>query len=306
MFIYFSVAFNAQQGFRFVLPFYLFFLAGIIWWKAKPSTLAIAGVWLVCSMIYNFPNYIGYFNEFVFQKEARWWHLNDSNISWLEDRVTWPAYKSAHAENAIQDYNFLIPIGTPFYIYSHVLGGIVWNRDEARWVRENLKPMDSFGGGARLGFLTKSSELLQKLPLESPFVPQGLAAEPCLRQAWWSVTDQRSLNLDPVQYFPQSSARILSGEIFLPEPGDVFFQFALEGRLRLLVDGRRVFESGDGGRRLEPALIHLPEGRHQLQIEQSRAALLGSRLNLLSEGAVSKRVLEEAPSVPVCVPPGVL
>jgi len=111
-------------------------------------------LWLLVSVLSYFPDYIGYFNEIVFDRDDRYLYLADSNLDWGQSQwylnrylETYPGVEYAPKE----------PSSGTLIVSVNELLGIIGSPDDYAWLRENYRPFDSY----------VSSYLLFEIDLES-------------------------------------------------------------------------------------------------------------------------------------------
>jgi len=140
--IYFNFLFNAQIGIRFYLvlfPFLYVFAGSLfanwrkfaVWQKVGSYALA---AYLVISVLAYFPNYIPYFNEFVWDKKQAYKYLADSNLDWRQSKFDLDKYRAEHLDASAAGY---------YVVSANRLVGVNSDPAELAWLRENFQPVDT-------------------------------------------------------------------------------------------------------------------------------------------------------------------
>jgi 4-amino-4-deoxy-L-arabinose transferase-like glycosyltransferase len=147
--IYFNFFYNAQLGIRFYLIVFplLYVFAGNLFvkWKElssrqKMSVYAL-GVYLLISVLSYFPNYIPYFNEFIWDRRMAYKYLADSNIDWEQSKEYLKKYQAEHPE-AIISPQYKITSGL-IVVDANDLVGVTVKPEMYQWLRENFEPVDT-------------------------------------------------------------------------------------------------------------------------------------------------------------------
>jgi hypothetical protein len=146
--IYFNFFFNAQIGIRFYLvifPLLYVFSGGLFQnWDnfsgAVKSGFLILTLYLVCSVLSYYPQYLAYFNELVWDRKTAFRYLSDSNLNWGQGKYYLQDYFSSHPEAVYEPGN----IESGLIVMSpDDLVGVTDDPHKFAWLRENFEPIDT-------------------------------------------------------------------------------------------------------------------------------------------------------------------
>ena len=145
--IYFNFFFNAQLGIRLYLVIFplLYVFAGHLFqsWRAftklQRAMTFILAAYLVVSVFSYYPDYISYFNEFLWDRRMAYKVLVDSDLDWQQSRYYLGQYMATHA-NAQYEPDRIV-IGR-IVISPNELVGRTIDPSIYAWLRENFEPVD--------------------------------------------------------------------------------------------------------------------------------------------------------------------
>ena len=147
--IYFNLFFKAQIGIRFLLvvfPILLIFGVRIFrnmdrFSRRSRIFFGATAVYLILSVASYYPNYLSYFNEFVFDRTFAYRYLADSNLDWGQNSEKAAEFLSQHP-----DYHFnpVGPTAGTIVVGVNEFVGILGSHDTFRWLRENFEPVGNF------------------------------------------------------------------------------------------------------------------------------------------------------------------
>ncbi len=148
--VYFNFFFAAQIGFRHYLVIVplLYVFAGSLFqqWtgfrlRARIGTAVLAAC-LVASVASYFPQYLAYFNEFIWDRRTAYRYLSDSNLNWGQGKYLLQDYLAAHPDAAMASSR--VASGQLIAIPDELVGVTV-DPAEYAWLRENFSPADTVG-----------------------------------------------------------------------------------------------------------------------------------------------------------------
>jgi len=147
--IYFNFFYNAQLGIRFYLIVFplLYVFAGSLFvnWKEfsirQKIGVYVLGAYLLISVLSYSPNYIPYFNEFIWDRKTAYKYLADSNIDWEQSKEYLKKYQEEHPE-AIVSPQYKIISGL-IVVNANDLVGVTVKPEMYQWLRENFEPVDT-------------------------------------------------------------------------------------------------------------------------------------------------------------------
>ena len=154
--IYFNFLYDTQVGIRYYLIVFplLYVFAGSLFerWeefpRVKRAVVFALGLYLVGSVISYYPNYIGYFNEIVWNRLDAHRYLADSNLDWGQDDFAMKKYLARHADvKEAPTYPGPIPATRRYYVRVNELVGVTRAPDDAdyEWLRKYFRPTDRVG-----------------------------------------------------------------------------------------------------------------------------------------------------------------
>lgn len=146
--LYYNFLFNTQIGIRFylvVFPF-LYIFSGHLFknFSSFTNIKKILGltsiVYLLCSVLSYYPNFLPYFNEFVWNRLHAYRYLADSNIDWGQNSDELGEYLSVHfdavyAPEEVQSGHIVLSVNQ--------LTGVHGNPEKYKWLRDNFEPVDT-------------------------------------------------------------------------------------------------------------------------------------------------------------------
>jgi hypothetical protein len=146
--IYFNFLFSIHIGIRYYLVLFplLYVFCGSLFtaWsefsKPQKTAGALLLAHLVLSTLSYFPNYMPYFNEFLWDKRQAYKILADSNIDYGQSEGALNAYLASHP-TAI--HNPAGPVSGTIVIGVNDLVGVFGKPDQYAWLRENFEPQDT-------------------------------------------------------------------------------------------------------------------------------------------------------------------
>jgi hypothetical protein len=146
--IYFNFLFNIHIGIRYYLVLFplLYIFCGSLFtgWgefsKPQKTTSVLLTAGLVLSTLSYFPNYIPYFNEFLWDKRQAYKILADSNIDYGQSEGALTAYLASHPTAL---YNPAGPVSGTVVIGVNDLVGVLGKPHQYAWLRENFEPQDT-------------------------------------------------------------------------------------------------------------------------------------------------------------------
>ncbi|MGB7874946.1 MAG: glycosyltransferase family 39 protein [Anaerolineales bacterium] len=146
--IYYNFFFNAQIGIRYylvVFPF-LYVFSGQLFsdftrFSNITKRLALGSVaYLLFSVLSYYPNFLPYFNEFVWNRSHAYRYLADSNVDWGQNSDKLGEYLSAHpgaifAPEEVQSGHIVLSVND--------LTGVSGGPEKYEWLRESFKPVNT-------------------------------------------------------------------------------------------------------------------------------------------------------------------
>ena len=144
--IYYNFFFNTQIGIRYylvVFPF-LYIFSGHLFknfarFKNTVRLLILGGiVYLLGSVLSYYPNFLPYFNEFVWNRFHAYRYLADSNIDWGQNSEELIEYMSLHP-HAVYDPEEIQP--GHIVLGVNELTGVSGGPEKYEWLRENFEPV---------------------------------------------------------------------------------------------------------------------------------------------------------------------
>jgi hypothetical protein len=97
-------------------------------------------LFLVASVLANFPHYIPYFNELVLDGRLKYRILADSNLEWGQSGRYFDQY---HAENPDLIIEPVEPVAGRVVVNANNLVGITAKPETFAWLRENFTPAEA-------------------------------------------------------------------------------------------------------------------------------------------------------------------
>jgi hypothetical protein len=145
--IYFNFLFSIHIGIRYYLVLFplLYVFCGSLFtgWnefsKSQKRVSALLIIYLALSTLSYFPNYMPYFNEFLWDKRQAYKILADSNIDYGQSEGALNTYLASHS-TAI--YNPAGPVSGTVVIGVNDLVGVFGKPQQYAWLRENFEPQD--------------------------------------------------------------------------------------------------------------------------------------------------------------------
>lgn len=148
--IYFNFSYNAQMGLRHYLIVFplMYVFAGQLFkgWHQftrtqKGLSFALA-LYLVASVISYYPNYLGYFNEIVWDRKMAYKYLAGSNLEFGQDYFALLEYEHEHPEvKKAPVFPSRINKTTTYYVSVNLLVGVFYGPGNYAWLRENFEPV---------------------------------------------------------------------------------------------------------------------------------------------------------------------
>jgi len=267
MMIYFSFFFNAQIGIRYLFPIYGYLLAGLLWFPWKKATFILAAFWMILSIGYNWPNFIGYYNEFVWTKHHRWWHLGDSNLTWNQEWKDWPRFISQNKLTNDQIGPPTFPISIPFYEDALMVSGVVSNRQQLQVLRDHFSPIDSFWG-AQLKYILTPAQVIEQFP-PTTFGPSASAPGPCSKTGWIDETGGQVTTDLSFLSLPVGN-HLIHSQINIEKRVPVFFQMASKGSSVMQINGQTVITDPHPTPRVAVKNLMMEPGRYDVFISYSK------------------------------------
>ena len=154
--IYFNFFYDTQVGIRYYLIVFplLYVFAGSLFerWeefpRAKRTVVFALGLYLLGSVLSYYPNYIGYFNEIVWNRLDAYRYLADSNLDWGQDDFAIKKYLARHPDvKEAPKHPGPIPATRRYYVRVNELVGVTRAPDDAdyEWLRTYFRPTDRVG-----------------------------------------------------------------------------------------------------------------------------------------------------------------
>lgn len=154
--IYFNFLYDTQVGIRYYIIVFplLYVFAGSLFerWEAFPrakrAVVFALGLYLLGSVISYYPNYIGYFNEIVWDRLDAHRYLADSNLDWGQDDFAMKKYLARHPDvKEAPTHPGAIDATRRYYMRVNELVGVTRAPDgaEYEWLRKNFRPTDRVG-----------------------------------------------------------------------------------------------------------------------------------------------------------------
>ena len=180
---YFSLAFHAQIGYRYVLMLvpltYLIAAAGLASLPPRPRWKALGALVVLSAVAENVPylgNPLAFTNAAVQPKRDAYRLLADSNIDWGQNRERLPGWLAEREWNAARvDPVHVLPGRN--VIGLNALAG-VFDFEQYRWVREHLEPGGHLGH-TYLWYLVDDETFNRFLYDSRRLVPDALASAVC-------------------------------------------------------------------------------------------------------------------------------
>src|SRR6185295_8082510 len=180
---YFSLAFHAQIGYRYVLMLvpitYLIAAAGLASVPPRPRWKALGALVVLSAVAENVPylgNPLAFTNSAVQPKRDAYRLLADSNIDWGQNRERLPGWLAEREWNAARvDPVHVLPGRN--VIGLNALAG-VFDFEQYRWVREHLEPGGHLGH-TYLWYLVDDETFNRFLYDSRRLVPDALASAVC-------------------------------------------------------------------------------------------------------------------------------
>ena len=146
--IYYNTFFNAQIGIRYyliVFPFLYIFsghlLKDFIKFNRTKKILFLGSIaYLAFSVLSYFPNFLPYFNEFVWNRSQAYRYLADSNIDWGQNSDALGEYLSAHPEAVFAPDEIQSDI---IVLSVNQLTGVQGGPEKYKWLRDNFEPVET-------------------------------------------------------------------------------------------------------------------------------------------------------------------
>jgi hypothetical protein len=146
-FYYFNFMYRAQIGIRFYLvlfPLLYVFCGSLVrdWLEFRKSSQVALGLLVVTmagSVLADYPHYIPYFNELIWDQKQAYKYLVDSNLDWDQSEWIRDRYLEEHPEMILEPER---PVLGRIVVSPNNLVGIVGDKDRYDWLRENFEPID--------------------------------------------------------------------------------------------------------------------------------------------------------------------
>jgi hypothetical protein len=102
------------------------------------SAVLILTLYLVVSVLSYYPQYLAYFNEFVWDRKTAYQYLSDSNLNWGQGKYYLQDYLSEHPDAVYEPEKIQsgLIIASP-----DDLVGVTDDPQKFAWLRENFKPV---------------------------------------------------------------------------------------------------------------------------------------------------------------------
>jgi len=146
--IYFNFLYQAQIGIRYFIIVFplLYILCGSLlrnWEQISQRQKVVGGVlalYLMLSVLSYHPHYIPYFNEIVLDRRFAYKYLADSNLDWGQADFYLDDYLAAHPNARVEPRK---PRDGTSIVSVNALVGVVGERDQFDWLRENFEPVET-------------------------------------------------------------------------------------------------------------------------------------------------------------------
>ena len=144
--LYFNFFFRRQLGIRniiIIFPFIYIWIGSIFknWQsfkkKIKGVTIILI-IYLIVSVLSYFPQYIPYFNEFVWDRKQAYKILADSNLDWGQGKWYEEQYLKKYPNSIIDPNN---PVSGRIIVGASNLVGVIRPHYRFQWLRVNFKPI---------------------------------------------------------------------------------------------------------------------------------------------------------------------
>ena len=146
--IYYNFFFNAQIGIRYYLvifPFLYIFSGHLFknfanYTKAAKILALGSAAYLLVSVLSYYPNFLPYFNEFVWNRSRAYRYLADSNIDWGQNANELDGYLAAHPDavftpDDVQSGRIVLSVNQ--------LTGVSGGPQKYEWLRDNFEPAET-------------------------------------------------------------------------------------------------------------------------------------------------------------------
>ena len=181
--IYFNFFYDTQVGIRYYLIVFplLYVFAGSLFerWegfpRAKRTVVFALGLYLLGSVLSYYPNYIGYFNEIVWNRLDAYRYLADSNLDWGQDDFAIKKYLARHPDvKEAPKHPGPIPATRRYYVRVNELVGVTRASDDAdyEWLRTYFRPTDRVGTSYLLFRITP--EQMESLCARTSYCRNGM------------------------------------------------------------------------------------------------------------------------------------
>lgn len=157
---YFCLIFTTQVGYRYVLfclPL-VYTLAALAWKTINDNARLFRWVITIAlGSAIEFAPFSGeplsFSNFWIYPKKSVYLYLADSNIEWAQNRGRlWEEIKLRKLTNVPHDGSHVLPGWN--LISVNMLSGVFYNREQFRWVRDNLVPEEMIANTSLLFYLS--------------------------------------------------------------------------------------------------------------------------------------------------------
>lgn len=148
--IYFNFLYSAQMGLRhylIVFPLLYVFTGNLFegWerFASKQKRLAfVLAAYLIVSVVSYYPNYLAYFNEFLWDRKMAYKYLADSNVDFGQDYYALVEYKNTHpGVRKAPEVPSRLKRTTTYFLDVNILVGAFYGPEHYAWLRENFEPV---------------------------------------------------------------------------------------------------------------------------------------------------------------------
>lgn len=148
--LYFNFLYKAQIGLRHylvVFPLLYVFAGGLFKdWMNFTSTqkrLTFASILcLVISLFSYYPNYLGYVNEFIWDRKMAYKYFADSNLDWGQDYNALTDFRNHHPDvKKAPEIPIRLRRTATYFVSVNELVGALYGPHHYAWLRENFEPV---------------------------------------------------------------------------------------------------------------------------------------------------------------------
>ena len=113
------------------------------------------GLYQLISVLSYYPNYLGYFNEIVWDRKTAYQYLADSNLDWGQDYYALKDYRAEHRNlDKAPEVPALINKTKTYFVPVNQLVGVSYDPVTYKWLRDNFEPVGTIGSSYLLFEIT--------------------------------------------------------------------------------------------------------------------------------------------------------